>query len=116
MLEKFLIYTKTIDYIVWLFPVINTFPKAQRFVLGQQLEVSALRFLEQVIRANNQTVKADRLAELKRADVDLAVLRALVRVSYELKFLSHDQFAHSAQLTTELGKMLGGWQKQTASV
>lgn len=116
MLEKFLIYTKTIDYIVWLFPVINTFPKAQRFVLGQQLENTALRFLEQVIRANNQKAPADRLAELKQADVDLSVLRALVRVAYTLKFLAHGQFAYSAELTTELGKMLGGWQKQTASV
>lgn len=116
MLEKFQLYTKTIDYVVWLFPVINTFPKAQRFVLGQQLENAALRFLEQVIRANNQTGKADRLAALKQADVELAVLRAMARVAYELKFLSHGQFAHSAELTTELGKMLGGWQKQTASV
>lgn len=116
MLEKFLIYTKTIDYIIWLFPAINTFPKAQRFVLGQQLENAALRFLEQVIRANNQTGKAERLDELRQADVELSVLRAMVRVAYELKFLAHGQFAHSAELTTELGKMLGGWQKQTASV
>ncbi len=116
MLETFQIYTKTLAYIVWLFPAVNTFPKAQRFVLGQQLENAALEFLKQVIRANNQTAKADRLAELKRADVELAVVRALARVAYELKFLSHGQFVFATGAMAELGKMLGGWQKQTASV
>ncbi len=115
MLETFQLYTKTLAYIVWLFPMVNMFPKAQRFVLGQQLETCALRFLEQVIRANQQTDKAARLAALRQADVELQILRALVRVAYELKFVSHGQFVFSTGAVSELGKMLGGWQKQTAS-
>ena len=114
-MDKFIIYTKAVDFITWLFPAVNRFPKSQRFVLGQQIEIAALKFLEGIIRANLQKEKAERRKFLTDLDVDLQVLRSLLRVAYVLKFLSHAQFEFSLERTTELGKILGGWVKQTAS-
>lgn len=114
-MDKFIIYTKTVDFITWIFPAVNKFPKSQRFVLGQQLETTGLKFLEGIIRANLEKEKAERQKFLTGLDVDLQVLRSLFRVAYVLKFLSHAQFEFSLEQTTELGKMLGGWVKQTAS-
>jgi len=34
MLDDLIIYQKTYDLILWFFPIINKFPKKQRFVLG----------------------------------------------------------------------------------
>lgn len=115
MLEKFLIYTKTVDFITWLFPTVNKFPKSQRFVLGQQVETAVLKFLEGVIRANLEKDKVERQKFLIQLDVELQILRSLLRVAYVLKFLSHRQFEFCLEQATELGKMLGGWVKQTAS-
>ena len=116
MLEKFLLYTKTVDFIAWVFPVINKFPKSQKFVLGQQIENMALRFLEKIIRANHQKEKAERQKILVELDIDLQVLQALLRVAYLLHFLSSAQLEFALEKTKELGKMLGGWMKQTVSV
>lgn len=53
MKKDFIIYTKMLEVVLWLFEKINTFPKKQRFVLGQQIENSALTCLRLIIEANN---------------------------------------------------------------
>ena len=53
MKKEFVIYTKMLEVVLWLFEKVNTFPKKQRFVLGQQIENSALMCLRYIIEANN---------------------------------------------------------------
>ena len=53
MKKDFIIYTKMLEIVLWLFEKVNTFPKKQRFVLGQQIENSALNCLKFIIEANN---------------------------------------------------------------
>ena len=114
MLEQFKIYSKAIDFFVWLFPMVNKFPKAQRFVLGQQIEKTALEVLTLIIRANNQKDQVERKKILAQLDVKIEVLRALLRVAYLLRFLSHQQYEYFLEKVDELGKMLGGWMKTTS--
>jgi hypothetical protein len=58
MKKEFIIYTKMLEIVLWLFEKVNTFPKKQRFVLGQQIENSALVCLKYIIKANNTGVKS----------------------------------------------------------
>lgn len=58
MKKEFVIYTKMLEVVLWLFEKVNTFPKKQRFVLGQQIENSALACLRFIIEANNSGGKA----------------------------------------------------------
>lgn len=53
MKKDFVIYTKMLGVITWLFQKVNAFPKKQRFVLGQQIETSALACLRYIVEANN---------------------------------------------------------------
>lgn len=53
MKKEFIIYTKMLEVVLWLFEKVNTFPKKQRFILGQQIENSALLSLRYIIEANN---------------------------------------------------------------
>ena len=52
MLDDLIIYQKTYDFILWLHPVVNKFPKSQRFVLGQRIENKTLDFIHSMIVAN----------------------------------------------------------------
>ena len=56
--KEFIIHTKMLEIVLWLFEKVNTFPKKQRFVLGQQIENSALLSLRYIIQANNANVKS----------------------------------------------------------
>ncbi len=111
MLDQLVIFEKTYQLILWLYPAVRKFPKAQRFVLGQQIENTALEILRGIIRANTEREK---LPHLKRVSVDLDTLRILLRLSKDLEFLSVRQYGFAAERVNEVGKLLGGWMRSSA--
>jgi four helix bundle protein len=113
MKKDFIIYTKMLEIVLWLFEKVNTFPKKQRFVLGQQIENSALNCLKFIIEANNAGVAQNHagLKSLDELNVELEVLRSLLRVGYELHFYKADSLAYIIKQIDEVGKMRGGWAK-----
>jgi len=111
MLDDLIIFQKTYDLILWIFPMINRFPKKQRFVLGQQIENELLEIIKDIILANNERNKTE---ILKRISVRLDTLRILIRLAKDLKFLSIKQYGNAAVKINEIGKLLSGWMKKFA--
>ena len=108
MLQNLVIFQKVYDLILWMYPLINKFPKKQRFVLGQQLENTLLEILKNIIQANQER---ERLETLKQASIDLDKFRILYRLAKDLKFMSIKQYQFGAEKINEVGKILGGWLK-----
>ncbi len=102
-------YEKAYELILWLFPTVNKFPKNQRFVLGQQIENTAVKIMEDIIWA--MQAKSDKHKFIKRASTRLDVLRITIRISKDLQMMDHKQYRFCATKMNELGKMLGGWMK-----
>lgn len=99
---------KTYDFLQWLLPVTEKFPRSQRFVLAQRLQQAAFCFFERLIEAR-RTRPNDAL--LKQADVELEKVRLYLRLSHDLGPLGAKQYRLGSQMTTEMGRLLGGWQK-----
>jgi hypothetical protein len=55
----------------------------------------------------------DKSQILKRINLNLEKLRVLLRICFELKFLSTSAYEQAMSRLHEIGKMLGGWIKQT---
>jgi len=108
MIQNLVIFQKLYDLILWMFPLINKFPKKQRFVLGQQLENTLLDILKRIIQANQERNK---LEILKQVSIDLDKFRILFRLAKDLRFMSIKQYQFGAEKINELGKILGGWIK-----
>lgn len=108
MLQDLVIFQRVYDLILWMYPLINKFPKKQRFVLGQQLENILLDVLKGIIQANQERNK---LETLKQVSVDLDKFRILYRLAKDLKFMSVKQYQFGAEKVNEVGKILGGWTK-----
>ena len=106
MLQDLIIYQKTYDFLLWLYPVVNKFPKNQRFVLGQRIENKTLDLLRSMIVAN---MEQDKFIVLSRAMVELDELRILFRLSKDLHFVNIKQYGIFAEKTNEIGKLLAGW-------
>ncbi len=111
MISDLKIFTKLYDLILWIYPMVNKFPKAQRFVLGQRIENSVLELLRLTIKANAAREKKPILNELS---VELDQFRILIRLSKDLKFMSIGQYGYAGALINETGKMLGGWIKSVS--
>ncbi len=106
MLDDLAIYQKTYDFMLWLHPVVNKFPKSQRFVLGQRIENKTIDLIHAFIVANAAREKHTLLAA---ASVNLDELRMLVRLAKDLRFMSVRQYGLAAERMNEIGRMLAGW-------
>lgn len=98
------------EFIVWLLPKVGKFPRDLRFTLGEKIEQRALSVLELLIRARYQ---ADRAALLDAANVDLEILRFLLRMAHDLKALPTKVYGQSSGKMLQIGQQIGGWKKST---
>ncbi len=89
----------------------DSFPKNQRFIFGTRLADRTLRILELLVEAAYapKQRKAELLAQV---NLELAVLRWLVRMAKERTLLSVRQYEYACERLTECGRMAGGWLKQ----
>lgn len=104
------IFARLHDFLLWLLPQTNQFPRAYRFTLAERVQHRALDFQEALIAAGLQR-GAERATRLREADTQLAQLRQLLRLCQALDLLTLPQYEYAARQLVEIGKLLGGWQK-----
>ncbi len=106
------IFSKTFDFLNWLLPATNHFPRAHRHSFTQRLLHSAFSLRERLEEANIRQGAARR-ERLTAADEALAHVRMYLRLAEKWGWLSAGQYEHVALMVTEIGRLLGGWQKKS---
>ncbi|MGA8056180.1 MAG: diversity-generating retroelement protein Avd [Burkholderiales bacterium] len=112
--DALVIFNRTFDLLTWLLPLCEKFPKSQRFVVTQRLMSAALDFQEALFEANARWDRA-RLERLEAADATLNKLRLYLRLAQQWRWLSAGQYQHASRMVADIGKLLGGWIRQTRS-
>ncbi|MDA1053035.1 MAG: diversity-generating retroelement protein Avd [Planctomycetota bacterium] len=102
---------KTYDLVVWSCQHIGKFPRSHRFTLGDRLEQRLYQVLEMLLRAKYDR---ERLVLLQQANLELELLRFQFRLAKDLKCLSIDSYGSASRSVNEVGKLVGGWIKQSA--
>lgn len=102
------LYVKTYDFLLWLIPQVQKFPKAHRFALSERIQRLALDFQDSLVAAGKAKGPA-RLKWLRQADLQLAQLRVWLRLARDLQALSIRRYEHAARLVSEMGRLLGAW-------
>lgn len=100
------------QFLLWLVPTIEKFPRGQKFTLGDRIHTTALDVLEALIEA---TYSRDRRGLLNRANLGIEKLRFFFRLAVELKVLDERRYEHAARALDETGRLVGGWLKSQAS-
>jgi len=114
MKQEMVVFTRTYDFISWLIPQTMKFPRSQRFIVTKRLQDAILDFYELIIEANSLKKKS-RLAKLIIADGRLDSVRHYLRLCQKWTWLTQGQYQHASKMVAEIGKLLGGWIKQTSS-
>ena len=104
------IFTKTYDFLTWLLPATNHFPRAHRQTFTRRLLDAAFDLRERLEEANLRKGNA-RLERLGRADEALARVRMYIRLAVRWGWLSVGHYEHVAAMLVEIGRLLGGWQR-----
>ena len=106
------IFAKTFDFVVWLTPLTNHFPRVHRHTITQRLLQATLDFQESLLIAN--TLRGQlRLAQLQTADAHLDKVRLYLRLVHQWRWINPGQYEHASRLIAEIGRLLGGWQRVT---
>lgn len=113
-LDEMVLFTRTVDFLAWLLPRLNDFPRSQRFGVTKRLQDAALDFQELIIEANSLR-GADRQAQIRLADAALDKVRLYLRLAARWEWLNPGQYEHAASMVAEIGRLLGGWRRQAAT-
>jgi hypothetical protein len=111
---EMVIFTRTFDFLTWLLPMTNHFPRAHRHTFTQRLLNAAFDLRERLEIANLRKGRA-RLEQIQLADEALACVRIYLRLAYHWQWLTQGQYFHVAAMLTEIGRLLGGWQKSVTT-
>jgi len=111
--DPMVIFTRTYDFISWLIPRTDSFPRSQRFVVTKRLQDAALDFQERIVEANRLRAQG-RLERLHLADADLDKIRLYLRLAVRWQWLSEGQYQHVSKMVKEIGDLLGGWIKSVS--
>jgi hypothetical protein len=112
MPDEMVILTSTFDLLSWLLPKSERFPRVYRATVTQRLMESALDFQEALFDAQSRRGE-ERLVFLLRADAQLDKLRLYLRLAHHWQWLNDGQYQHISQMVAEVGRLLGGWLRQT---
>lgn len=104
------ILRKTYDFILYLIPQLNKFPRSQKFLLADRIENLILEILENYISAYYSKAENKKMLLLKN-NLQLEKMRYLIRLSHDLHFFSHQKYGVISGHIAEIGKMTGGWIK-----
>ena len=76
--------TKLYDLILWIAPVLEKFPKSQKFLMADRIESLLLDVMELIIQA---VYTRDKAQMLRAANLKIEILRHLIRLSKDLKLI-----------------------------
>lgn len=104
--------TKLYDYLLWMIPKLEKFPRSQKFLLADRIENLMLDILNLLIEAAYSRKKQQLL---RSANLQLENLRYLIRLSKDLKLITVKSYEYSAHAMDNIGISIGGWLKYMQS-
>lgn len=112
-LQKIPIFVKTYELYKIFYEYLSSFPRKDRYTLGQKCEAVLLEILEAVIVAGSLS-KQEKLPILKKASIKIDTLRVLFSLSKDLNIIENKKYMVLESYLSEIGKMFGGWIKSTS--
>ena len=87
------VITSHYELLKYIIPVLEKFPKTQKFVLADRIEIICLDVLEKLIAARF-AIKDEKHIIMKELNLKIDLIRYLIRLSFENKYLSIGKYEH----------------------
>ena len=94
-----------------IYPILQRFPKAEKFALCQEVKQSFYRVIRNTMLANSTRRGDTRLERYREVDADLKLLLVHFSIAREQKYISEKKCLHLQEKVIELGKITGGLMK-----
>lgn len=108
-LEEYEIFSRFYKFLKYMLDRIEKYPRESKFTIGDRIVNILLKIQEGIIEG---IYTKNRYAILKEINMNLEKLRIYMRLSFEKKYISPNQYQYIFEEINEIGKMNGGWIKQ----
>ncbi len=108
-LEDLLIYKQYLELIYYTENILIKYPKIERKNICVQIKNNTYDGMKLIIKAQKVRDKKVRLNILGELDVNLKMLKILIRISYKKKYISIKNYASWSKKITNICNLLGGW-------
>ncbi|MCB0597797.1 MAG: diversity-generating retroelement protein Avd [Lewinellaceae bacterium] len=115
MSEKENVITHTYDLLKYLVPQLAKYPRQQKFLLADRIQLKVMEILDLFIEAYYSSSPQEKAALLRRVNLQLEKLRYLIRLSNDLRCINEDRYAYISRQVNDIGKQAGGWLKSLAA-
>ncbi|GHU65116.1 hypothetical protein FACS189447_03490 [Spirochaetia bacterium] len=105
MLKDFILWQKAEDLVEYLFPIVDRFPKHEKFALCSEIKNLCYDMMKGIIRTNKMRNKTQGIYEL---DTQIEMLRWFVRHSHKRRYLADRSYETTAKKVDEIGRIIGG--------
>ncbi len=110
--QDFKTLTKVEDMMLYAYPVLAQFPKAEKFSLAQDIRTCMNQLLELTITEDKKYTKK---TTIENMDIENEKLKHYVRIAMELKFIPFHKYEVWEGYLVEIGKMIGGLMKSVSN-
>ena len=108
-LEALTIYKQYLDMIYYTENILLKYPKSERFALANEIKKATYQGMRKIIEAQKIYNKQKRLEILNELDVELKLIKVMVRVSHKKKYISDRNYSAWSRKITDNSNLLGGW-------
>jgi len=101
-------------YLAWYLRC-QTIPKKDRFTIGQKAENTLLEIMTLVVSAYHTKDSVRKREILSQINIKVEGIKILFRLAKDVKAIEQQPYIDYESRLQEIGKMLGGWMRQTQS-
>ncbi len=87
------------------------FPKDLRYTLGGKIDSLFIDIIESIFMTS-RLIREQKLPYIQKASLKLDTLKFFLQVAWESRALDNKKYIAISNYLTEIGRMIGGWQKQ----
>lgn len=110
-LEGLMIYKQYIELIYYTEKITIKYPKSEKTSLVSMIKNNTYEGMKKIIQAQKEYNHTKRINILNELDVELKMLKVLIRVSYKNKYINSKNYAAWSKKIFNISNLLGAWIK-----
>lgn len=108
-LENLMIYKQCLQLIYYTENIVIKYPKFEKNSLVATIKNLTYNCMKKIIKAQKERDKYKRLSILNDLDVDLKMIKVMIRVSHKKKYINSKNYASWSKKLFNICNLLGNW-------
>lgn len=107
--SELIIYKQYLELIYYTEMICEKYPKREKLAIVSTIKNTTYNGMKEIISAYKFYDKDNKLTSLNKLDINLKMLKVLIRVSYKRKYITLKNYEAWSKKLYNIGSLLGGW-------